>query len=163
MPSLVSNVSRNTSIQSPKIHAIVIAVSDYTTTDKPHELEELVQGADDICVALGTSITNAAEGIKFIRPTVYCSDAYIAIDRVLAKLTDNDIVIIYFAGHGQLNNDTLELLFSDDEILTTDELARLFANTRGKIVLILDCCHAGAIVRNEVILSLVEADQLSVV
>ena len=69
------------------------------------------------------------------------------------QMTQNDVAIISFAGHGAKDSDgTFYLLPVDvdpEDLLTTgvpgDQIKRTLAGIPGKFVLLLDACHAGAV------------------
>jgi hypothetical protein len=69
------------------------------------------------------------------------------------QMTQNDVAVISFAGHGAKDTDgSLYLLPIDvdpDDLLTTgvpgDQIKRTLAGIPGKFILILDACHAGAV------------------
>ena len=72
--------------------------------------------------------------------------------RVLTKAGPEDLVLIYFSGHGKLDGThTLHLATSDTDLEILDasslpvrRLGDLATNSRAKsVVLILDCCYAG--------------------
>ncbi|MHB1099824.1 MAG: DEAD/DEAH box helicase [Burkholderiales bacterium] len=77
-----------------------------------------------------------------------CAAASNAILSALSEATDEDVVIISFAGHGSSDgrlvmHDTL-IGKIDETTLSMAELADAFASTRARAVLcILDCCFSG--------------------
>jgi hypothetical protein len=77
-----------------------------------------------------------------------------AIEKILTNTKRGDLVLIYYSGHGRLDNrNKLHLATSDTEVsalattsLPVDLLKRLIDNSSAtKIVWILDCCYSGAI------------------
>lgn len=63
---------------------------------------------------------------------------------------DNEIALLYFSGHGYIDNDIGYLITSDveygDDGFSMDELLKIVNDSPAKNkIIILDCCHAGAI------------------
>lgn len=77
------------------------------------------------------------------------------LSRVLKKAKLKDTVVFYFAGHGVVDeSDTLYLALHDTELdaldfsaISTSKLLSQFDDCRAqRKILILDCCHSGAII-----------------
>jgi uncharacterized caspase-like protein len=68
-------------------------------------------------------------------------------------MTQNDVAVISFAGHGTKDADGMFYLLpidgDPDDLLTTgvpgDQIKRTLAGIPGKFVLLLDACHSGAV------------------
>jgi uncharacterized caspase-like protein len=69
------------------------------------------------------------------------------------QMTQNDVAVIFFAGHGAQEADgTFYLMPADvepDDLLSTgvpgDQIKRTLAGMPGKFIVMLDACHAGAV------------------
>jgi formylglycine-generating enzyme len=77
------------------------------------------------------------------------------LDSILSNASKNDLVLIYFSGHGKPSNlkGSLYLVTQDTELkllkstaLAVSHLKELIEESRcNRIILLLDCCHSGAI------------------
>lgn len=66
------------------------------------------------------------------------------LEETLGYLTDKDILVVYFTGHGQINkNQGLNILLRDS-YMSSSILMDTLVSAEKHVVLILDCCHAGA-------------------
>lgn len=66
------------------------------------------------------------------------------LEETLGYLTDKDILVVYFTGHGQINkNQGLNILLRDS-YMSSSILMDTLVPAEKHVVLILDCCHAGA-------------------
>lgn len=66
------------------------------------------------------------------------------LEKTLEYLTDKDILVVYFTGHGQVNkNQGLNFLLKDS-YMSSSMLMDTLVSAEKHVVLILDCCHAGA-------------------
>jgi len=69
------------------------------------------------------------------------------------KMTNNDVGVLFFAGHGGKDTDGSFYLFpvdvDPDDLLTTgvpgDQIKKSLASIPGKFVVMLDACHSGAV------------------
>jgi outer membrane protein OmpA-like peptidoglycan-associated protein len=82
------------------------------------------------------------------------SQAARAIEDLTSRSASEDFILLYFSGHGKLARDgSLAIVFADTEenylnssALVDGELRALFnAGRATRKVIILDCCHAGAV------------------
>jgi tetratricopeptide (TPR) repeat protein len=78
----------------------------------------------------------------------------LSIARVLVRASSEDLVVIYYSGHGKLDRDGhLCLVTSDTQAdvlgvtsIPTRDLQRLIDQSRcNQVVLLLDCCYSGAV------------------
>lgn len=66
------------------------------------------------------------------------------LEETLRHLSDTDLLIVYFTGHGQINrNHGLNILMRDSYISSSVLMDTLVAADK-HVILVLDCCHAGA-------------------
>ncbi len=72
------------------------------------------------------------------------------IDFVFKQADKNDVTLFYFAGHGKVSNNSSNgaLMSYDRKFITAKQLRKLLDNYNGKKVIILDCCHSGAMINN---------------
>lgn len=69
---------------------------------------------------------------------------YEFLEKILEDLSDQDILVVYFTGHGQINKSQGLNLILKDTYLSSSVLMDTFVASEKHVVLILDCCHAGA-------------------
>lgn len=81
-------------------------------------------------------------------------DSLEIIDKVCQNAYRNDTLIIYYTGHGALNDGSLELIFPGDNESSYSQLQAswicdVLAKSRcQKTLLILDCCHAQKVAKH---------------
>ncbi len=136
-------------------HALLIG------NDRYQELPDLKVPAADVA-GLARVLTDPAIGgfapalVKTLANPDYAV-AHRAIGRLFANRQRDDLVLLYFSGHGELDHRTgrlyLALPDSERDCLDGTALADTFITTvmdrspAGRQILILDCCYAGAIGR----------------
>jgi hypothetical protein len=121
----------------------------------PRNLDPLKYAVEDAS-RIGMSLASAACGFSVTTPSPG-SDAF-DVRRQLLKVTEsctpNDSLICYFSGHGILEKGNLFLLWDDTDVnhpistaIPISEVlqALRYCKAKGKL-LVLDCCHAGAVV-----------------
>ena len=80
-----------------------------------------------------------------------------ALNEVKAKSQPNDVVVFFFAGHGDFVPDPGFMLLTYDTdwgnlagtALSGTALSQLLAGIRGSVVVLLDACHSGAVLAGE--------------
>ncbi|WP_020504670.1 caspase, EACC1-associated type [Lamprocystis purpurea] len=136
-------------------HALLIG------NDRYQGLPDLKVPAADVA-GLARVLTDPAIGgfdpalVKTL-PNPDYADAHRAIGRLFANRQRDDLVLLYFSGHGELDHRTgrlyLALPDSERDCLDGTALAAPFItdvmdrSSAGRQILILDCCYAGAIGR----------------
>ena len=133
-----------------KVRVLAVGISNYPTSI----LGGLLSAAHD-----ARSIFNVVGEVfepDFSSESSHCfSDITAAQFRVIIELFlrdagADDLAILFFSGHGSLDNDELVIHFSDSIAsgggqLSVSELAAILKRARhSEKLLILDCCHAGA-------------------
>lgn len=82
-----------------------------------------------------------------------CQAVRVKLNQIFRKAGSDDVVLVYFSGHGKLDvNGGLSLVASDTQIDTLestsvamDDIFRYVRNSNSRqVILILDCCYSGA-------------------
>lgn len=138
-----------------RYRALLIGNSTYPAD--AHNLQPLKGPARDIA-ALGRAMTDSATGLFTEDDVTLLADvsaprALRALGQFFGSATRDDVLLLYFSGHGKLDQGAkLHLCMHDTE--TTDLLASAVSSTRinefveasraRNVVIVLDCCYAGA-------------------
>lgn len=129
-----------------KIHGLFIGIDKYKSPDIP-ELNCCAKDAE-ILWALSKDTFPQSELRKFTNQEATLSNIKTAIDDIIAKVGDEDLVIFHFSGHGStdfhlVTHDTDKDNFNATSI-SADQVAdwiKRFKNKR--LLVILDCCFSG--------------------
>jgi hypothetical protein len=138
-----------------RYRALLIGNSTYPADE--HNLQQLRGPVKDIA-AVNRALIDKDTGLfadadVTLLPEVTSTRALRALGKFFAGADRDDVLLMYFSGHGKLDqNGRLHLCMQDTE--TTDLLSTAVSNVRinefadasraRNIVLILDCCYAGA-------------------
>ncbi len=138
-----------------RYRALLIGNSTYPADE--HNLQQLRGPIKDIA-AVNRALIDKDTGLfadadVTLLPEVTSTRAIRALGKFFAGADRDDVLLMYFSGHGKLDqNGRLHLCMQDTE--TTDLLSTAVSNVRinefadasraRNIVLILDCCYAGA-------------------
>ena len=138
-----------------RYRALLIGNSTYLADE--HNLQQLKGPIKDIAVlnrALVDRDTGLFDDIDVtLLPEATSGRAVRALGRFFGNAGRDDVLLVYFSGHGKLDqNGRLHLCMQDTE--TTDLLATAVSSARinefadassaRNVVIVLDCCHAGA-------------------
>jgi uncharacterized caspase-like protein len=137
-----------------KRYAILIGCNKYPKDpDKLHELKCAENGAEKMKEVLANPERCMFDDVKLFTTEPY-NEIATAIQQILTNTKRGDLVLIYYSGHGRLDNrNKLHLATSDTDVralattsLPVDLLKELSDDSSAtKIVWILDCCYSGAI------------------
>lgn len=141
---------------SERRYAILIASSKYGCD--PERLPELRCPENDV-EALSRILTSEQHGI-FDRPDVLVLrnkpsyEVLRALNRVLKQAGKNELVLIYYSGHGKLDpagrlhlatGDTLIQELESTSIPVSSVRNYIDISPSNKVILILDCCYSGSV------------------
>lgn len=129
------------------ISLISIGISEYNNEDS---IPCAVKDSELIYKTFETSFECEFESFNSCCFSNLSSDEFhtlLNVERTTMSNTKN-ILIIYFSGHAHIENDKLKLLFSDYDgkhrgFLDVYEIANVFSEIQGQVLLILDCCQSG--------------------
>ncbi len=138
-----------------KYRALLIGNSTYPADE--HNLQSLRGPVKDIA-AVNRALVDRSTGLfedvdVTLLPEVTSNRALRMLSRFFGSADRDDVLLVYFSGHGKLDqNGRLHLCMQDTE--TTDLLSTAVSSTRlnefaeasraRNVVIVLDCCHAGA-------------------
>jgi hypothetical protein len=143
-------------MMSERRYAILIASSKYACD--PERLPELRCPENDV-EALSRLLTSEQHGI-FDRPDVLVLrnkpsyEVLRALNRVLKQAGKNELVLIYYSGHGKLDpagrlhlatGDTLIQELESTSIPVSSVRNYIDISPSNKVILILDCCYSGSV------------------
>lgn len=139
---------------SERRYAVLIASSHYPNA--PRQLETLRCPTNDVD-GLNELLASQDHG-RFIQPVVLKNlphnEVLRQINRALHQAGADDLVLIYYSGHGKLNQaGRLHLTTVDTEIdlldstsIAVDRIRELIEISHSKkVILILDCCYSGRV------------------
>ena len=138
-----------------RYRALLIGNSTYPADE--HNLQTLKGPVKDIAV-LNRALIDPAAGLfadadVTLLPEATSSRAIRALGRFFGTAARDDVLLVYFSGHGKLDQSgRLHLCMQDTE--STDLLSTGVSSTRinefadashaRNVIIVLDCCHAGA-------------------
>src|SRR5690242_15423114 len=138
-----------------KYRALLIGNSTYPADE--HNLQQLKGPVKDIAV-LNRALVDPKTGLfddvdVTLLPEATANRAVRALGRFFGRADRDDVLLLYFSGHGKLDlNGRLHLCMQDTE--STDLLSTAVSSARinefadasraRNVVIILDCCYAGA-------------------
>lgn len=97
-------VFSNTEKKAPKYYALILGANDYID-DQVSDLEQPISDAVKLTLALTTRYTFNQEDIVFIKnPTR--EQIINELDRLTRKVTKNDNLLVFYAGHGYWDQET---------------------------------------------------------
>jgi caspase domain-containing protein len=138
-----------------RYRALLIGNSTYPADE--HNLQTLKGPVKDIAV-LNRALVDRDAGLfddvdVTLLPEATSTRAVRALGKFFGTAERDDVLLVYFSGHGKLDESArLHLCMQDTE--STDLLSTAVSSTRinefadassaGNVVIVLDCCHAGA-------------------
>jgi WD40 repeat protein len=150
------NTSDNSPVPKPilpSLYVLAIGISQYPEKLK---LEYAVKDAEAIAKTYSKNslpLFNKVEVKLLTDQQATRRDILQGLTWLRRQMTQNDVAVISFAGHGAKDSDgTFYLLPIDgdlDDLLTTgvpgDQIKRTLAGIPGRFILLLDACHSGAV------------------
>lgn len=142
----------------PTIHGLYVGL-DYTNSTL-RNLEGTINDANELAAAIQTRGKEMGVTVKTtlmlqngnntqLSPFLYPSKKHIlaCIETIDLCMSENDIFLFYFAGHGEENSGsiaTAKIETKEYELLSVDELKAKLAAVKGTKLLILDSCYSGS-------------------
>jgi uncharacterized protein YecT (DUF1311 family) len=145
------------------LHVLAVGVDDYPGTK--NDLALCGKDASDIAAAFQKQSGFGEVRLKVLKDGEATRSGILNARTFLEEASVNDQVIVFFAGHGALDEDyeyrflcaDLDVERIPDTTLSYPEIESLFANCRArKRVMLLDTCHAGEADRDDARLAKVE-------
>jgi WD40 repeat protein len=137
----------------PSLYVLAIGISEYPG---PLKLNYAAKDAEAIAKTYSKNslvLFNKVEAKLLTDQQATRRDILQGLTWLRRQMTQNDVAVISFAGHGAKDSDgTFYLLPIDgdlDDLLTTgvpgDQIKRTLAGIPGRFILLLDACHSGAV------------------
>jgi uncharacterized caspase-like protein len=126
----------------------IVIGNNYPNSDK--KLKFAVSDAEKMKEILENKDICGFDNVSYF-PDKGSREVSIAVDKILRK-ADNDLVFIYYSGHGKKDHEgKLCLLFddTDEEALVATSLTFDFINkclkypSKKSVIIVLDCCYSG--------------------
>jgi hypothetical protein len=145
----------NTAKKAPKYYALIFGANDYQDPQIP-KLDGPISDAAKLALALTTRYTFNQEDVTFIKnPTR--EQMINELDRLTRKVTKNDNILVFYAGHGYWDQQT-DFGYWLPIDSKSNSTSNWFANSQIKdyvaaikskhTLLITDACFGGSIFRN---------------
>jgi WD40 repeat protein len=143
-------IKSNIKMKKPNLYFVGIGASKYKDTTK--NLKYAQKDIEDITKTIKKSKVYQQKYFKTFFNEAVSKDSLAVIDQFLKNSTVNDVVIVYYAGHGLLNKDLDYFLASYDNDFYAPELSAIPYNgleqtllncESRKKLLFLDACHSG--------------------
>ncbi|MEX2616276.1 MAG: caspase family protein [Alphaproteobacteria bacterium] len=137
-------------LETGRYHALVIGNNDYLKLPK---LETAVADAEAVAELLTKRYGFAVRTLRNATRT----DILRALNQYRAELTEEDNLLIYYAGHGSLDRQTNTGFWQPVDADTDDDLnwisnsdltRRLNAMTANHVMVVADSCYSGTLVRD---------------
>lgn len=128
------------------IKALLIGVSEYNDNIKYDNLPYCKNDIDLIKRGLieGLKVSNSNIMCCGNNGKVFSNELKDSLNKFISNIEENDTIIIYFSGHGNLDKNKHTNIVLTDTYIPIDDFLRLNINARNKIF-ILDCCKSNKI------------------
>lgn len=156
----------NTSNIKPNLYLVVIASEKFK--DKRFDLAYAMKDASDIAKSMTNSKAFNKVEIKKVFNQSFSKDSVQRLSTFFSKATINDVVMIFFAGHGYLDTDlsyyfpTYFTDFSDPKINSVPykEFEKLFKDMKPtRKLMFIDACFSGEVDEEDIEFTPVENDK----
>ncbi|MDX1349763.1 MAG: caspase family protein, partial [Putridiphycobacter sp.] len=146
----------------PKLYLVTIGTSKYV--DEKYNLNYAAKDANDLSTLLAGNSNGVYSEVltKNIANETVTADHVISLKSFVAQASINDIVIVFVAGHGVLDESfnyyfaTHPMVFNNPKLkgLVYEDLESLLDGIKAKKkILIMDTCHSGEIDKDDVFFS----------
>jgi WD40 repeat protein len=150
---IVASKGKPAAVQQPSLYVLAVGISDYP---RPWRLNYAAKDARVLARTIeekGRPLFKKVEVQVLLDKEATRKSILQGLSSLRKQATQNDVVVIFFGGHGLRDNDgSLFLLPVDgepDELLATavsaDQIKRTLVGLPCKAILMLDACHAGAV------------------
>jgi WD40 repeat protein len=155
--------SRTATVVAPpgrsKLYVVSVGVSHYRDSDLNKGVQFAADDARQVANKLqryGNKVfTGGVIPYSLIDPTLQAIEA--RIGAVAREMDPNDAFVLYLAGHGASTDGKYSFVASDQQSLGEERLEALLRGIKGnKILLLVDTCSAGALVRRDPALDAIE-------
>ena len=137
----------------PSLYVLAVGVSEYPGNLKLNYAADDAKALAQVYQEHGKSLFRQVEVKLIVDKDATRRNILKGLTWLSKQMTQNDVAVISFAGHGAKDHDgTFYLLPVDvdlDDLLSSavpgDQIKRTLAGIPGRFILLLDACHAGAV------------------
>lgn len=137
----------------PSLYVLAVGISDYPDSLKLNYAAKDAQAFADTCERHSARLYKKVEVKLITDQNATRRNVLGGLTWLRKQMTQNDVGIVFFAGHGGKDADGSLFLFPVDvdpeDLLSTgvpgDQLKKTLAGIPGRFVLLLDACHSGGI------------------
>jgi hypothetical protein len=139
-----------------QLYGVFLGIRDYGT--EANSLPHCDEDASELARALrDRGLMSASRQVVLTNAQVTPAAARTAIQDMVSRLSEDDVLIVFYSGHGRQTRGTTSVTEPDgmDETIalrggniTDDEMGTLLAPARGTVVLALDSCYSGGFARD---------------
>ncbi len=153
----IARLFNNTNIVKPDLYLVVIASEKFQ--DKDFNLAYAVKDASDVANAMSNSKSFGKIQIKKLFNQSFAPDSVNALKDFFGKAGINDVVMVFFAGHGYLDTDfsyyfpTYYTDFSDPKInsVAYNSFEKLFKGMKPtRKLMFIDACFSGEVDEDDI-------------
>jgi WD40 repeat protein len=140
-------------LQLPSLYVLAMGVSEYPGDLKLNYAAADAKALAEVYQEHAKPLYRRVESKLIVDKEATRRNILLGLSWLRRQMTQNDVAVVSFAGHGVKDHDgTFYLLPVDgdmNELLSTavpgDQIKRTLAGIPGRFVLLLDACHAGAV------------------
>ncbi len=163
----ITRFFNNTSSEKPNLYMVVIGSEKFKNSK--YDLAYAVKDASDIANTMVNSKSFNKIEVKRMFNQSFTQDSVNALNAYFAKAGVNDVVMIFFAGHGYLDDDlsyyfpTYYTDFTDPKVnsVAFSSFEKLFKSMKPiRKLMFIDACFSGEVDEEDIYIDDVEADSV---
>lgn len=140
--TIVALIAISLSVSSQKIYVVSIGICDYNDP----QINDLHFTEADVASFNKVMRTHTQEVYSLIGSNATHSNVYATISRVFSKATSNDVITLFFSGHGYPGGFCCYDMTRNSGGLSYDEIATLFRGCKAKRKMVFaDACFSGGL------------------
>lgn len=148
----ITRFFNNTTVVKPNLYLVVIASEKFS--NNKFDLAYAVKDASDVANAMNNSKSFGKIEVKKMFNQSFSPDSMVALQNYFSKASINDVVMVFFAGHGYLDDDlsyyfpTYYTDFSDPKInsVAYKSFEKLFQGMKPiRKLMFIDACFSGEV------------------
>lgn len=148
----ITRFFNNTTVVKPNLYLVVIASEKFN--NNKYDLAYAVKDASDVANAMNNSKSFGKVEVKKMFNQTFGPDSMASLQNYFSKATINDVVMVFFAGHGYLDEDlsyyfpTYYTDFSDPKInsVAYKSFEKLFQGMKPiRKLMFIDACFSGEV------------------
>jgi len=160
-PKYIDVISKHEALVKPNLYILAIGISDYPRLPTKWQLEFAHSDAKALFEAIKNQEGKLFKEVRyrFLDNKKATVETITEAMDVLSSVGENDLVVIFMAGHGVKSRDgTFYFLTSDGTLedpsrggLSWALIGEYLSKIKGRVILLLDACHSGSIVTETVV------------